>query len=42
MAFLRFMERVSPTCVSADTCVSQVKRTNGAYSFEDAFDFQKR
>lgn len=24
------------------TCVSQVKRTNGAYSFEDAFDFQKR
>lgn len=24
------------------TCVSQVKRTNGSYSFEDAFDFQKR
>ena len=24
------------------TCVAQVKRTNGAYSFEDAFDFQKR
>lgn len=24
------------------TCVSQVKRTNGVYSFEDAFDFQKR
>ena len=23
-------------------CVSQVKRTNGAYSFEDAFEFQKR
>ena len=24
------------------TCVAQVKRTNGAYSFEDAFGFQKR
>lgn len=24
------------------TCVSQVKRSNGAYSFEDALDFQKR
>lgn len=24
------------------TCVAQVKRTNGVYSFEDAFDFQKR
>lgn len=24
------------------TCVAQVKRTNGSYSFEDAFDFQKR
>ena len=24
------------------TCVEQVKRTNGSYSFEDAFDFQKR
>lgn len=24
------------------TCVAQVKRTNGTYSFEDAFDFQKR
>ena len=24
------------------TCVAQVKRTNGAYAFEDAFDFQKR
>ena len=24
------------------TCVAQVKRTNGAYSFEDAFEFQKR
>lgn len=23
-------------------CVSQVKRSNGAYSFEDAYDFQKR
>ena len=25
-----------------DTCVAQVKRSNGVYSFEDAFDFQKR
>ena len=24
------------------TCVAQVKRSNGVYSFEDAFDFQKR
>ena len=24
------------------TCVAQVKRTNGSYAFEDAFDFQKR
>ena len=24
------------------TCVAQVKRSNGSYSFEDAFDFQKR
>lgn len=24
------------------TCVSQVKRTNGSYSFEDAYDLQKR
>lgn len=24
------------------TCVAQVKRTNGVYSFEDAFDFQER
>lgn len=24
------------------TCVSQVKRSNGVYSFEDALDFQKR
>lgn len=23
-------------------CVSQVKRSNGSYSFEDAYDFQKR
>ena len=23
-------------------CISQVKRSNGAYSFEDAYDFQKR
>ena len=23
-------------------CVSQVKRSNGTYSFEDAYDFQKR
>ena len=24
------------------TCVAQVKRSNGVYSFEDAFDFQKQ
>ena len=24
------------------TCVAQVKRSSGVYSFEDAFDFQKR
>lgn len=24
------------------TCVSQVKRSNGSYAFEDAYDFQKR
>lgn len=24
------------------TCVAQVKRSNGVYAFEDAFDFQKR
>jgi len=24
------------------TCVAQVKRTNGAYSFENAYDLQKR
>lgn len=24
------------------TCVSQVKKTNGSYSFEDAYDLQKR
>lgn len=24
------------------TCVSQVKRTNGSYSFEDAYNLQKR
>lgn len=24
------------------TCVTQVKRSNGSYAFEDAYDFQKR
>lgn len=24
------------------TCITQVKNSNGSYSFEDAFDFQKR
>lgn len=44
------MNVVAATCnISKDqleklrgTCVSQVKRSNGAYSFEDALDFQKR
>lgn len=44
------MNVVAATCnISRDqleklrgTCVSQVKRSNGAYSFEDALDFQKR
>ena len=44
------MNVVAATCnISRDqldklrgTCVSQVKRTNGAYSFEDAYDLQKR
>lgn len=44
------MNVVAATCnISRDqidklrgTCVAQVKRSNGAYSFEDAFDLQKR
>ena len=44
------MNVVAATCnISRDqleklrgTCVSQVKRTNGSYSFEDAYDLQKR
>lgn len=44
------MNVVAATCnISRDqldklrgTCVSQVKRSNGAYSFEDAYDLQKR
>ena len=44
------MNVVAATCnISRDqldklrgTCVSQVKRTNGAYSFEDAYYLQKR
>lgn len=44
------MNVVAATCnISRDqleklrgTCVSQVKRSNGVYSFEDALDFQKR
>lgn len=44
------MNVVAATCnISRDqidklrgTCVAQVKRSNGSYSFEDAFDLQKR
>ena len=44
------MNVVAATCnISRDqldklrgTCVAQVKRTNGAYSFENAYDLQKR
>lgn len=44
------MNVVAATCnISRDqidklraTCVTQVKRSNGSYTFEDAFDFQKR
>lgn len=44
------MNVVAATCgISRDqidklrgVCVSQVKRSNGSYSFEDAYDFQKR
>lgn len=44
------MNVVAATCnISRDqldklrgTCVSQVKRSNGAYSFENAYDLQKR
>lgn len=44
------MNVVAATCgISRDqidklrgVCVSQVKRSNGAYSFENAYDFQKR
>ena len=44
------MNVVAATCnISRDqldklrgTCVAQVKRSNGAYSFENAYDLQKR